>query len=766
MDLMKTKGMSDVCTRDDPVYCTNACPLGVDVKSMAAKIQKGDFQGAYKVYRNIVLFPEIISRICDRPCDCACIRGNIDDAINIKGLERAVCDFAENKELPSFHIPKKSKTVAVIGAGLGGISCAVKLARRGYTVHLYEQRKKIGGGLFRKISDNLPEQIIHEELHKIASHDDIHEYLILHLNERVTDLDTIDCDAIYIATGKNGDRFDLQQHDPISLSTARPGVFMNCFDSMCESILTPIRQGILVSTSIEGYLKVSRMEGKAGQNCNGPTRLAVDTEKVIPTFSVKAAGNIFSRDEAIAEANRCLLCECRSCLDHCEMLTSFKKYPHKVVEDVLATVNAISSLTVHLATRQISSCNQCGLCKEICPTDFDFEDIFLESRRKLYQDDALPPAFHDFWIKDMLFSQSEEAFLSLLPVEQQTPDYMFFPGCQLGGSDPDYVIKTYQYLNDILNNKVSILVGCCGAPARWAGDEDKQQTVTDTLRATWQTHGCPEVIVACPTCKKVLSKSLPEIQTTSLYSIIADKIQTLNFPSLESEQVVSVFDPCASRYDPETQENIRKILSCMGYRISELPHHGNRAQCCGFGGQIHAANRDLMDEIAKNRVGDSPYNYVTYCTNCRDIFAHEGKETLHILDVLLFDHLQERLARKPVSLSGSRLNRIKLKEQLQKTEGGPLMQLHPDELHKIKLIIEPDLMDKMDRELILEDDAKRVILFCETTGSKLLDQDTGNFVGHLRDGVMTYWVNYRPEKDNYRILSIYCHRMKIEEIEP
>ncbi len=127
---MELKAMAPVCTRDDPVYCTNACPLGVDVRSMAAKIQKGDFQGAYKVYRSASLFPEIISRICNEPCRGACVRCQLDDAVALRDLERAVCAYAENKELPSFHIPRKKQTVAVVGAGPNGLSCAVKLARR------------------------------------------------------------------------------------------------------------------------------------------------------------------------------------------------------------------------------------------------------------------------------------------------------------------------------------------------------------------------------------------------------------------------------------------------------------------------------------------------------------------------------------------------------------------------------------------------------------------------------------------------------------
>ena len=80
-----------------------------------------------------------------------------------------------------------------------------------------------------------------------------------------------------------------------------------------------------------------------------------------------------------------------------------------------------------------------------------------------------------------------------------------------------------------------------------------------------------------------------------------------------------------------------------------------------------------------------------------------------------------------------------------------------------RLVISPYLAEKMDRALILEEDAWRTILHCENTGFKLLDNDTGDFVGHLRKGALTYWVRYRIENNTYTLCNIYSHRVKIEE---
>ena len=76
-----------LCTRDEPVFCTNECPLAVDVRTMAARLSDGDFTGAFQVYRRQVLFPGIVSRICDAPCLEACIRKQVDEAVEIRALE-------------------------------------------------------------------------------------------------------------------------------------------------------------------------------------------------------------------------------------------------------------------------------------------------------------------------------------------------------------------------------------------------------------------------------------------------------------------------------------------------------------------------------------------------------------------------------------------------------------------------------------------------------------------------------------------------------
>ena len=81
----------------------------------------------------------------------------------------------------------------------------------------------------------------------------------------------------------------------------------------------------------------------------------------------------------------------------------------------------------------------------------------------------MPPSAHEFALQDMEFSNSEMATLARPQPGMASSKYLFFPGCQLTGSSPDHVKKTYKYLTDRLEGGVGLMLRCCGAPADWAG---------------------------------------------------------------------------------------------------------------------------------------------------------------------------------------------------------------------------------------------------------------------------------------------------------
>ena len=198
MQLTEIGIMGDQCIQESPVFCSNECPALVDVRLMMEKVQKGDFSGAFKLYQKQVVFPDIISRICDEPCKRACIRKDMDDAISIRMIEKACSDFTRSKEFQRYTMPPKKGKVAIIGGGLSGLSCAINFSRKSFDVTLFEKSSLLGGRLWQYPNDILPQEILNDTFTKVLQEEEIK----FHLNTQINSLSELsDYDAIFIATG-------------------------------------------------------------------------------------------------------------------------------------------------------------------------------------------------------------------------------------------------------------------------------------------------------------------------------------------------------------------------------------------------------------------------------------------------------------------------------------------------------------------------------------------------------------------------------------
>jgi Fe-S oxidoreductase len=436
-------------------------------------------------------------------------------------------------------------------------------------------------------------------------------------------------------------------------------------------------------------------------------------------------------------------------------MSYFSKFPKRITEEVEITINP-SSLdgNATLATRFISTCNHCGLCKEVCPKDIDMGEFLMRSHRTMHEKGKMPWAFHEFYLRDMEFSNTEAA-LSKVPDGFEQSTYMFFPGCQLGASDPKYVSRSYQYLKECFPD-TALMLSCCGAPAEWAGDEAIHKQVIGNIKADWIRMGKPTAIFACPMCKKMFDRYLPEVEGLFLYNIMNEKKIR---PSRHSpKETVSIFDPCASRTEPDLQNTIRELARTSGFVLEPLPRERKLAECCSYGGQVAITYPPYASHVVKNRIEQNDNSYITYCSNCRDIFAAAGKKTMHILDVVFGIEKEDH---KPPTVSARRENRMLLKQQMltmfwkeEGTMGKP----------EKEFIIPQQLREKLNREMILETDIYAVIEKCEQSGKKVFDPDAETFSGHIRIGNMTYWVEYKITGNyGYELVNAYSHRMKIEE---
>jgi NADPH-dependent glutamate synthase beta subunit-like oxidoreductase len=150
------------------VDCQWACPAHTDVPEYIRLIAQGDFTQAYLVNRASNVFPGILGRVCDRPCEPACRRGRIEaKPVAICRLKRVASDHRDDVRgfLPRAPTAKNGKRVACIGAGPASLTVANDLVPLGYEVTIFEQNAVPGGLMRTNIpAFRLPAAVLDEEI--------------------------------------------------------------------------------------------------------------------------------------------------------------------------------------------------------------------------------------------------------------------------------------------------------------------------------------------------------------------------------------------------------------------------------------------------------------------------------------------------------------------------------------------------------------------------------------------------------------------------
>jgi formate dehydrogenase (NADP+) beta subunit len=193
----------------DPEYfhrvvdCQYACPSHTPVPEYIRLIAEGRYTEAYMVNWDSNVFPGILGRTCDRPCEPACRRGRIDEEpVAICRLKRVAADFRDDPLplMPKGPFPSNGKRIALIGAGPASLTVARDLAPLGYEIHLFDEQFKGGGFMLSQIpAFRLPERVLDEEVDYILRLG-IHCYF----NRYVSSLKEVleqDYDAVFVGTG-------------------------------------------------------------------------------------------------------------------------------------------------------------------------------------------------------------------------------------------------------------------------------------------------------------------------------------------------------------------------------------------------------------------------------------------------------------------------------------------------------------------------------------------------------------------------------------
>ncbi|MDP3478719.1 MAG: FAD-dependent oxidoreductase [Desulfoprunum sp.] len=185
------------------IDCQYACPAHTPVPEYIRLISDGRYDDAYMINWVSNVFPGILGRICDRPCEPACRRGRIEkEPVAICRLKRVAADNKDSikNRLPSVPTAKNGKKIALIGGGPASLTVARDLLPLGYQVDLYDNQAAAGGFIRTQVpSFRLPAEVLNEEVNYILDMG-----VTCHFNHYVRSLKAMldkGYDAIFIGTG-------------------------------------------------------------------------------------------------------------------------------------------------------------------------------------------------------------------------------------------------------------------------------------------------------------------------------------------------------------------------------------------------------------------------------------------------------------------------------------------------------------------------------------------------------------------------------------
>lgn len=741
MEIQASRAYIEGCFREEPASCECACPFRLDIRSFLKKMAKGRWPAAYRDLCAAIAFPSIAAELCPRPCEGRCQRPTVGDdrPLNMGELERSCLRFAAAEKAQDFPLTPKVQRIAVVGAGPAGLSCALAMARKKYQVTVFDRAEGWGGHLrahpsFAAFDADFQKQFAAQSVD-------------FRFSTPVTERELDGFDAVYVATGDPAADFGLSgSWDSATFATARPGWFLGggvCGMPLMESVAA----GSRLSQLLEAYVQTGRAALVVERDAFACEGHFVEHPGVEPAPRVEPADpqGGYSKDEAKAEAARCMQCVCDGCMTACELMTHYRKPPDKLATQVCSDSNTIPPLSNCELTRQTYSCNLCGRCADRCPEGVDLGALFQFSRADRWKQKKWVPGLHDYWLRALDFSGGEGFYASTAPCR-----YLFFPGCQLTAVCPDHVLRAWKLLSG--KEATGIVLGCCGAPAIWAGDMDRQEENLAKLRSAWKTMGRPTFVTACATCTDLLKKQLPEAQYTSLYELLsAADAPAAPLPFAQG----AVFDPCAARHDGPVHESVRTLAARVGCRTEDLPDGDN---CCGFGGHIRLANPQLYDEITGHRAAESEKPYLVYCANCLEVFRSRGKPCAHILDAV-FGSGGDGIP----TLEEKRRNTLRVKGALMEQLEHRAFAAQTQPWDALALEFTGDARANMEDKLITDRDAAEAIWRAERERDYFTNAAGVRTACLVRD-VLTYWVDYSAlDEGRFRVESAYCHRMRIDE---
>lgn len=358
--------------------CQIGCPAHMDIPKMNRLIAAGKFDEALKVVKKDIALPAVLGRICPAPCEGACHRKTVDEPISICLLKRIVGDDGNDIEI--YPLEKTGKKVVVIGAGPAGLAAAYYLQLKGVQVTLIDRNEKAGGLLRTDINDEiLPKDVLDKEIGLIMK-TGVEFQGGKEINAEIFTSFQKEYDAVILAAGKvdeNLETFGLKKTpkgivaDRNTYQTSIENVF--AIGNVLRSSRLAVRsvgQGKEVAFSVLQYFNKQEIKGEPRMFNSRFGRLVVDEfaeyikesvegKRVFPETGGRSG---FSKEEAIAEAKRCLHCDCRA-IDDCKLREYSDQYGVNQRRFKTSERRNISKDINHgSVVYEPQKCIKCGIC--------------------------------------------------------------------------------------------------------------------------------------------------------------------------------------------------------------------------------------------------------------------------------------------------------------------------------------------------------------------------------------------------------------------
>ncbi|MBI9034781.1 MAG: FAD-dependent oxidoreductase [Bacteroidales bacterium] len=367
--------------------CRIACPAYMDIPKMNRLIAKSDFRQALELVKEEIALPLILGYICSAPCEKVCRRKDADQAISICQLKKFVAAEDLQTDEPFLPVCKKpaNKTVAIIGSGPAGLSCAWHLQREGYSCTLFDQNQMAGGSLRNNtMKKELPIEALDAEINIIrnmgaefrTNTEITAEYFENTLYNKY--------DAVVIAIGNSesplinqlgfhyNEKGTLANRD--TYETGVSGVFA------CGSVINPlsmavkaIAQGKEAVHSVIQYLSDEQIHKMKRPFNSKFGRLQTDEvleylkEASSNEITIPEAGDLsgFNPEEAIKEAERCMHCDCRK-PDSCKLRIYANEYGADRKKYLYGERKTLTKQVQHeFVIFETEKCIRCSLCVDI-----------------------------------------------------------------------------------------------------------------------------------------------------------------------------------------------------------------------------------------------------------------------------------------------------------------------------------------------------------------------------------------------------------------